>query len=378
MAGLYVHIPYCVKKCDYCDFVSVPLDDTLGGYVGALCREIELTAQDGLARRAFDTVFFGGGTPSLLSGEQLGRILDALRANFSLAPDAECSMECNPGTVSQERLSAYRAAGVNRLSIGLQARQDKLLASVGRIHTYAQFAESLRHARAAGFDNIGADVMHGLPGQTQADYLDTLRAVCGGGVRHVSSYALTLGEDTPLFYRVRRGETALPDPDAVADMQDAGIDYLESRGYRRYEISNFALEGFACRHNLNYWQNGEYLGFGAAAHSAVRLRDWTRYANVDSIPEYIRLVNRGRRPMRETIRLFPADEMFESVMLGLRLVDGVDRAAFRARFGVDMAEAYLDAMERLRKRGWVVETPERVLLNRRGLDLQNEAAGLFL
>ncbi len=378
MAGLYVHIPYCVKKCDYCDFVSVPLDDTLEGDVDALCREIALAAADGCAGGAFYTVFFGGRTPSLLGGAQLSRILDALRAHFSLAADAECSLECNPGTVDFERLLAYRKAGVNRLSLGLQARQDALLTSVGRIHTYAQFIEAMRLARRAGFDNINADVMHGLPQQTQADYLETLAAVCDEGVTHVSSYALTLAEDTPLDHRVKSGAAALPEPDAVADMEDAGIDYLEARGYCRYEISNFALEGRRCRHNLNYWQNGEYLGFGVAAHSAVRKKEWTRLANVDSIPEYLRLLSRGRRPLSETIRLFPADEMFECVMLGLRLKDGIERAAFRARFGLDVADAYPEPMARLRARGWVAETPERIFLNRRGLDLQNEAAGLFL
>ncbi len=378
MAGLYLHIPYCVKKCDYCDFTSFPLDDTLGDYVAALCGEIALTAKANLCAGPFDTAYLGGGTPSLLGGDQLGRVMDALREHFPLVSGAECSMECNPGTASAENLRAYRVSGVNRLSVGLQTSHDSLLASVGRIHTYAQFRDTIKAARAAGFENISVDVMHGLPGQTQKAYLDTLRVVCDMDVQHVSSYALTLAEDTPLGRRVKSGEIVLPDADAVADMQDAGIDYLASRGYLRYEISNFAREGYACRHNLNYWNNGEYLGFGVAAHSAVRMREWTRYANVDTIREYLRLIGRKRRPVREIIRLFPADEMFESVMLGLRLTAGVDRAAFRARFGVDLADAYASAMECLRERGWVVETPERICLTRRGLDLQNEALGYFM
>jgi len=378
MAGLYIHIPYCVKKCDYCDFVSFCENDSIGRYVSALIREIEMTAQETSSRQEFGTVFFGGGTPSLLSGEQMCRIMDALRENFSVPANAECSMECNPGTATAANLRDYRAAGINRLSIGLQSASDALLKRVGRIHTYVQFSDTLRYARDAGFENIGVDVMHGLPGQTQADYLSTLKTVCDTGVTHVSAYALTLAEGTPLDERVSSGETILPDEDDVADMQDAGIEYLESRGYLRYEISNFARPGFECLHNLNYWENGEYLGLGVAAHSAVRLRQWTRYSNVETLKEYFRLVERGRRPLQETIRLYPADEMFECVMLGLRLVRGVERAAFRERFGADMAQVYPEAMEKLRARGWVEETEERIALNKLGLDLQNEALDLFM
>jgi oxygen-independent coproporphyrinogen-3 oxidase len=378
MAGIYLHIPFCVKKCDYCDFVSFCDRDSIERYVSALIREIEMTAEAKLVRHGYETVFFGGGTPSLLSGEQLRRIMDALKVNFPISMEAECSMECNPGTATPANLRAYRAAGINRLSIGLQSANNALLESVGRIHSFAQFSDTLRYARDAGFENIGTDVMHGLPGQTQSDYLRTLEAVCGAGVRHVSAYALTLAEGTPLHERVQSGETVLPDADEVADMQDAGIEYLESRGFARYEISNFAQAGYECRHNLNYWENGEYLGLGVAAHSAVRLRQWTRYSNAETLKEYFRLIGRGKRPVQETIRLYPADEMFECVMLGLRLVRGVDRKAFFDRFGVDMAQAYPQAMEKLRLYGWIVETDERIALNRRGLDLQNEALDLFM
>lgn len=378
MAGIYLHIPFCIKKCDYCDFTSFPCGEVPEAYVDALIREIELVSKSGEHPAEFDTVFFGGGTPSLLGGGQMRRIMDALNNRFSIREDAERSMEVNPGTTSGEKLRAYRAAGINRLSIGLQSSHDALLKSIGRIHTYTQFLDTLAFAREAGFDNINADVMHGLPGQTQSMYLDTLRAVCDLRGQHISAYALTLEEHTPLYARIFTGETVLPDADETADMQDAGIDYLDSRGYHRYEISNFAREGYECRHNLNYWQNGEYIGLGVAAHSAVRLKNWTRTANTDSADEYIRMLSRGKRPVFETIKLYPADEMFECVMLGLRLVRGVDRAAFTARFGVDMADAFSDAMSLLRKRGWVEESESRIALNRKGLDLQNEALGFFM
>ena len=377
MAGIYLHIPFCVKKCAYCDFASFACSGVPEEYVDALIREIEIVSC-GEYPAAFDTVFFGGGTPSLLTGEQMERILSAVHAHFPVQEGAEQSMECNPGTAAREHLAAYRAAGVNRLSIGLQSTHDALLKSVGRIHNYAQFLDTLENARSVGFTNINADVMHGLPEQTLEQYFETLKVVCDLGLQHISSYALTLEEHTPLYERVVSKSIKLPDSDLVADMQDAGIDYLTSRGYQRYEISNFALPGYECRHNLNYWRNGEYLGLGVAAHAVVRKRRWTRTANVDTLEEYYRLLSRGKRPLAETIELHNADEMFECVMLGLRLTQGVDRKAFSKRFGLDMAEAFPDGMEAIRKRGWVVEDENTIALNRKGLDLQNEALGFFM
>ena len=377
MAGIYLHIPFCVRKCAYCDFASFACSGVPEEYVDALIREIEIVSR-GEYPAVFDTVFFGGGTPSLLTGEQMERILKAVHAHFPVQEGAEQSMECNPGTATREHLAAYHAAGINRLSIGLQSTHDALLKSVGRIHTYAQFRKTLENAQSVGFANINADVMHGLPGQTLEQYCDTLQSVCDLGLQHISSYALTLEEHTPLYARVESKLVKLPDSDLVADMQDAGIDYLASRGYHRYEISNFALPGYECRHNLNYWRNGEYLGLGLAAHAVVRKKRWTRTANVDTLEEYYRLLARGKRPLSETIELHNADEMFECVMLGLRLTKGVDRKAFYKRFGLDMAEAFPDGMEAIRKRGWVEETEGFIALNQKGLDLQNEALGFFL
>lgn len=379
MAGLYLHIPYCVKKCAYCDFVSFAEPEAVGAYVALLCREIALTAERLPVPPRIETVFFGGGTPSLLTGEQLGAVLETLRARYPLSPDAEVTVECNPGTVTPERLRAYRAAGVNRLSIGLQSADDGLLAAIGRIHTRERFLETHRVAMCAGFDNLNVDVMHGLPGQTQAQYLDTLRLVCGlDGVTHVSAYALILEEGTPLMEAVRAGRTALPEEDAVADMQDAGMAYLAGQGFLRYEISNFARAGFACRHNLGYWHNGEYLGFGVAAHGALRVDGvWTRRANTASPAAYRQALEAGRLPMQQVQAVGRAEEMFETVMLGLRLIGGVSLPAFLRRFGVPLQAAYPQAVAELRRRGWTRETPEAFALNGRGLDLQNEALLLF-
>lgn len=378
MAGIYLHIPFCVRKCAYCDFVSFPERGVPEAYVEALLAELELVARGGSYPAAFDTVFFGGGTPSLLSGDQMRRILSSLSTHFDIRANAEISMECNPGTVTPEKLAAYREAGINRLSIGLQSTHDALLNSIGRIHTFAQFEETFKQARAAGFANINVDLMHGLPNQTVEQYCSSINTICDLGAEHISAYSLILEEHTPLFNRVERKEIFLPDEDLVADMQDAGIDLLEQREYRRYEISNFAKDGFECRHNLNYWHNGEYLGFGIAAHGVVREKKWTRYANVNTLDEYYSMLRRNKRPLAETIRLAPRDEMFECVMLGLRLVRGIDRAEFAARFGLDIVEAYGYAVDQLQKRGWLDETEGYLALNRKGLDLQNEALGFFM
>ena len=378
MAGIYLHIPFCVRKCAYCDFVSFPNGSVPESYADALLTEIELVSRGGSYPAAFDTVFFGGGTPSLLTGDQMRHIMNALRERFDIRAEAEISMEANPGTVTPEKMAAYREAGINRLSIGLQSTHDTLLHEIGRIHSLDQFLTTMKNAREAGFSNINVDLMHGLPNQTIPQYLDSINTVCDLGVQHISAYSLILEEHTPLYTRVERGEIAAPEEDLVADMQDAGIDLLEERGYHRYEISNYARDGFECRHNLNYWQNGEYLGFGIAAHGVVRDRKWTRYANVDNLEEYNRLIARGKRPLAETIRLSPRDEMFECVMLGLRLLRGIDRAAFLARFDLDVVEAYPKAMELLRKRGWIEENERLIALNRKGLDLQNEALGFFM
>lgn len=378
MPGIYLHIPYCVRKCTYCDFVSAPEDGSLSRYVSALIGEMRIMRDTAAGTLTYDTVFFGGGTPSLLSGGAMKRILTALRESFPLTDDAECSMEANPGTLTPEKLIGYREAGINRISIGLQSANDRLLRGIGRIHDRETFLKTVDAARDAGFDNINADVMHGLPTQTQAEYLETLAVVTGLGLTHISSYALIVNDDTPLGRDVKRGRVVLPDADETADMEDAGIRFLAEQGYRRYEISNFARDGRECRHNLNYWRNGEYLGLGAAAHSAIRDGAWTRFSNVEDRRTYIGRIEGGRRAVAETLRLQCGEEMFETVMLGLRLTDGIEKAAFAERFGVTLFDAYPDAVRELYARGWSEETETHFRLNGRGLDLQNEALLLFL
>jgi len=378
MTGVYVHIPYCVRKCAYCDFCSVPKNETAEAYPDALCREIELSRDRLPYEGPVPSVFFGGGTPTVLPAEALIRTLDTLRRTYEVLPAAEITAECNPGTASYADFVKLRAAGFNRLSLGLQSANDALLKAVGRIHTYDQFLSAFRAARDAGFQNINVDLMHGLPGQTEADYLTTLQKVCALGPEHISAYALILEEGTPLHQQVRAGETSLPDEDAVADMEDAGMACLEDRGYRRYEVSNFAQPGYECRHNLIYWNDEPYLGFGVAAHSSARGRGmWRRWSNVESIPTYLKRLQRGRLPTAETLRIDKKEEMFEVIMLGLRKVEGIPRQTFLDRFGLPLEQAFPEAFLEVQANGWWADSPARYALTKQGMDHLNTALCYF-
>lgn len=369
MIGVYVHIPYCFRKCRYCDFCSVPIDESAGRYCAAVLKEIDLV-KDRYKGERVKSVFFGGGTPTALPAEDLIAMLNAIRAAFSVEPDAEISVECNPKTIGFEGLFKLFAAGFNRLSIGLQATQNDLLRRIGRIHTFEEFLTTFRAAKDAGFENINIDLMHGLPSQTQADYLDAIRTVAALAPAHISAYSLILEEGTPLYDDVRAGRETLSDADAVADMEDAGMDLLESLGFRRYEVSNFAREGYQCRHNLIYWHNEPYLGLGVAAHSSM-VEDgfWVRFSNESSIPIYLRKLEKGRLPRAERILTNTFEQMFESVMLGLRLAEGIDRRAFRDRFGCDVIETYREAYDKNDRFGyWDRSDPQFLRLNRLGMD----------
>ncbi len=369
MIGVYVHIPYCLRKCRYCDFCSIPIDETAGRYRSAVCSEIALSKAKYPDERV-KTVFFGGGTPTALMAEDLVSILDAVKAAFTVEPDAEISVECNPKTIGFAGLKTLFDAGFNRLSIGLQATQNTLLFRIGRVHTFEEFLSTYQAARDAGFQNINIDLMHGLPGQTEADYLDAIRTIAALEPEHISAYSLILEEGTPLFSDVQAGRETLPDPDDVADMEDAGMALLEQLGYRRYEVSNFAKPGYECRHNLIYWHNEPYLGLGVAAHSSM-IEDgfWVRFSNESSIPAYLKKLEKGRLPRAERILTNTFEQIFETVMLGLRLVEGVDRKAFFDRYGCDVIETYKEAYDKNDRFGfWDHSDPAYLRLTRTGMD----------
>lgn len=378
MIGVYVHIPYCVRKCRYCDFVSVPIDETAGRYRSAVLREIDLSSQKYPGERV-KSVFFGGGTPTALQPDDLCAILDAIRNAFEVEPDAEISVECNPKTIGYDGLKQLFDAGFNRLSMGLQATQNDLLRRIGRVHTYEEFLSTYKAAKDAGFRNINIDLMHGLPGQGQDDYLDAIRTVAALEPAHISAYSLILEEGTPLYDDVTRGRETLPDEDAVADMEDAGMDLLEQLGFMRYEVSNFAKPGFECRHNLIYWHNEPYLGLGAAAHSSM-IEDglWVRFSNDASIPAYLKKLEKGRLPRAERIIVNTFEQMFESVMLGLRLVKGIDRKVFFDRFGCDVIETYQEAYDKNDRFGfWDRSDPAYLRLTKNGMDHLDSVLRVF-
>ena len=386
---IYIHIPFCVKKCAYCDFLSAPsTGEERERYVELLCRELESVPEK---VRAYEvvSVFFGGGTPSLLTGEQVCRIMEILRRKFVLGADAEITLEMNPGTVSREKLEAYRQAGVSRLSIGLQSVHDEELQMLGRIHTYGEFLDSYRMAREAGFANINVDLISAIPGQTVESWAETLRTIVELEPEHISAYSLIIEPGTP-FYEVygedAKGEgaaKALPDEDAERQMYRDTKKLLREAGYERYEISNYARPGYACWHNLGYWNRTAYLGFGIGAASLVPgellerqtgTGGMARYTNPDFVQEY-------RRSFAEKFRgevMEREEEMEEFMFLGLRIMEGVSREEFQRYFQVEMEEIYGKQMEKLEREGLLESGGDRIFLTERGIDVSNAVFVEFL
>lgn len=377
MAGIYVHVPFCVKKCDYCDFVSFPERGMAGEYFAALWREIELCRRENRDVQ-FNTVFFGGGTPSALPPYYIAHTMKLLRDSFDLSLE-EASIECNPGTLDSEKLGIYREAGFDRISIGVQSFEDRLLRGAGRIHTAAEAEEAIHLAHKSGFENINIDLMYGLPYQRTEDYIASVERAADLGAEHISAYSLILEEGTAMYGRVQRGEITLPDEDEVYDMHRTGMARLGELGYERYEISNYSRPGRQCKHNMNYWNVGEYLGLGLNSSSAARGRgSLLRCKNTESMAEYIGDIAKGVLPRRDAETVSGADEMFEWAMLCLRKIEGVNRAAFLQRFGVDFVGVYGDAVDTLKDRGWLETDAEHIRLTDTGLDMQNSALIEFM
>lgn len=355
--SLYIHIPFCKSKCAYCDFASFPGREAMWeAYFAALCGEIR--AAKGDAHRV-ETVFFGGGTPSLVPEAYIAGALAAAREAFPFAPGAEVSLEANPGTLTMEKLRAYRTMGVNRLSIGVQSFDARLLKDIGRIHTPGEAVEAVRMAKAAGFANIGIDLMYGLPGQTMGAWEATLETALSLPITHISAYALIVEEGTPMA--AREGE--LPGEEEVLAMQRRCTRALAAAGFARYEISNYAKAGFACRHNRVYWRRGEYLGFGCAAHSFF---GGERFRNASDLEGYLR----GARGLeRERVDGKAARE--ETVMLATRMGEGLSLENWREDFGEDFASGREKVLEELRRAGLLEIADDRVFLTEKGMEVHN-------
>lgn len=368
--GIYIHIPFCISKCIYCDFCSAPADDeTKEHYVDALCREIAVAGERAEAdgdKRKISTIFFGGGTPSILHSALLIKIMNAVRGAFCVADDAEITVECNPGTLSKSKLATYKDIGVNRLSIGLQSPNNRELKNLGRIHTYEQFEESYIEARLAGFDNINVDIMSAIPNQTVAGYEDNLRKVIALKTEHISAYSLIVEEGTPLYNMVERTHgRILPSEDEDREMYAMTKVMLAEAGYSRYEISNYAKPGRECRHNISYWERADYLGFGVAAASLLGKR---RFTNTLDVASYI--ANPIDNHSEEQL-LTLNDEMEEYMFLGLRMMKGVDTVRFGELFGKSYDEVYGSITDRQIEQGLMVRDGNRVCLTDIGIDVSN-------
>lgn len=318
--GLYIHIPFCLQKCAYCDFYSIPNSDVAvqKRYINALILHME-TLSAPMEDRVFDTVYIGGGTPGLLSEDLLTALMNGIRDHFRLAENAEITLETNPAVADETKLRAIRSLGINRLSIGMQSSEETLLRKLGRLHSFEQFTETLRSARCVGFDNLSADVMYALPGQTVEGLLETLRVLIDLSPEHISMYGLKVEENTPFGKMGDR--LALPDEDTQCEMYESACALLESAGYQRYEISNFARTGYESRHNLRYWRREEYLGLGPAAHSFI---GGVRFSYPRSIDAYMTALEQGRLPETDSFEpITPMEAEAESIMLGLRLAEGI-------------------------------------------------------
>ena len=367
--SIYIHSPFCVRKCAYCDFTSFPgRGAQMEAYLSAVCREMRAQAAF-FGRRRVRTVFLGGGTPTLMTGEQAQRLLDALRACFNLAPDAEITMEGNPGTVTAQSLVAYRAAGVNRLSLGVQSLDDGLLAAIGRIHTAAQAHEAVSMARAAGFENVNLDLMLGLPGQSVAQWERTLEEAIALAPEHLSCYSLIVEEGTPLSAQLERGECApLPDEDALCRMDEITAQWTAQAGFARYEVSNYAKPGCECRHNIVYWACEPYLGLGCAAHSDM---DGRRFYNPSDWAGYLRMAQSGTTARDAEGESTRQERMFERMMMGLRMVRGVDCARFARDFGAQPEEVWKEALARDVRVGLMERRGDYLRLTQRGMQVMN-------
>lgn len=370
MTALYFHIPFCLKKCAYCDFCSfVRTDDEKRRYSDLLLREIELCAER-YKDREIGTVFIGGGTPSCMPYGEISRIMRKVFSVFNIDARAEITIECNPGTVDAKKLDEYLSCGINRISFGLQSTHDTLLRGIGRIHTYSDFLTSLDLAKKCGFSNINADIMYGLPAQTEKLFRETLDEVVRRGLTHISAYSLILEEGTPLYERVQAGELKLPPEDEEYAMHRAAVDILQKAGYHRYEISNYALAGYECRHNLTYWDVKEYIGAGLNSHSCIfENGQQERHANTADLREYEKMLLSGRLPIKESSIIPPDEQMKEFIMLGTRKTDGFSLAEFKRRFGREFSEAYGDLLKHIDKKYY--NPDDNFSLTDEGLDMQN-------
>lgn len=375
MLGLYIHIPFCKQKCAYCDFCSFPAEESQRErYVQALVREIGLAA-DGASGMPVDTVFIGGGTPTLLSEDQLRRIFEAVESHYALTASAEINIESNPATLTEEQLVLFKEKKVTRISIGLQTTHNRLLKRLGRAHTIEQFLDTYRRVKSAGSWDVNVDLIYHIPGQTRQDWLDTLETVTALEPEHISCYSLQLEEGTPLEVAVSAGRYKLSSDQNDRWMHHAAIDMLALKGYEQYEISNFSKPGHPCRHNLKYWQREPYLGLGLAAHGFLGKQ---RLANPDSMDAYLEALEQGQLAYKVIEELDPSEILFETVMLGLRTTAGIVWEDALESCPPEKRGAWDQVAESLKEQGLLQTAAGRLRLTRLGMDLSNHVFSAFM
>jgi len=377
--GLYVHVPFCERKCEYCDFYSIDSRALLGRFVESVRREITENAVR-CAGFTVDTVYFGGGTPSLLSADQVEGILAVMREGYRLGQDAEVTLEVNPGTVDVQALEGFRRVGVNRLSIGVQSFDDEELRFLGRIHSAADARACIGAARKAGFDNLSLDCMYSLPGQTQEKWRRTLEETVGFAPAHLSAYSLIVEEGTPLFRSVQEGRVVPNSDSDEARLYELTMEFLEASGYEHYEVSNYARPGFRSRHNSRYWHHESYLGFGPAAHSFWRTNrraSAQRWSNSANVAAYCDLLFRGESPVSVTETLGERDLINERIFLGLRS-DGLDLELLREELGYSLSAGQMDTVRWLVQEGRAVLDGRRLHLTPRGYMICDEICARLL
>jgi oxygen-independent coproporphyrinogen-3 oxidase len=401
MLGLYIHVPFCAAICNYCNFNRGLFDaDLKARYVEALVAEIRQaglkacatsadapTADAGAAtgrlvaqpfraaRTAADTIYFGGGTPSLLEPDEIARIIDACTSSFDVAVDREITMEANPESVTEPRLAAYRRAGVNRLSFGVQSFRAEELERLSRLHSVARARAAFGEARAAGFDNVSLDLMMWLPEQRVSEWLESVAAAIALGPEHLSLYLLEVYPNAPLKEDMARARWSQAPDDDAAEMYLAAMAQLEAAGYEQYEISNVAKRGRRSRHNLKYWIDGDWLGFGCGAHST---QDGVRWKNISSTQDYLDRVMTGDSPAMDVRRLTPDERLGDALFTGLRLVDGIDTNAIQTRYGVDVWRRFGADLEPFIEAGCLRRDGDRLSLTRQGMLLAHEVMSVFV
>jgi oxygen-independent coproporphyrinogen-3 oxidase len=373
--GTYIHIPFCQAKCNYCHFISIPYSQAEADrYHKNILKEIASYA-DSSSEISLNSIYFGGGTPSLIPSGQVEQILAACRCRFSVSESCEISLEANPGTLTGAKIASFRRSGVNRISLGGQSFDCRELSTIGRLHTPEMIRQAISHLRENGFTNLNLDLMLGLPGQTKESWQKNLEAIERLFVPHVSVYMLDLDDQCPLQAMVQSGTVLLPDDDLVSDLYLETIEFLSRRGYDQYEISNFALPGFQCVHNLKYWQREPFLGFGLGSHS---FDGQSRYANFVPMNDYCNAVEAGNSAIEWRETLSRSQTVSESLFLGLRLTRGVDWKELQTTYGRDSLVQYESGMQDLTQKGLVEWADPMVRLTPAGMLLSNEVFQLFI